>query len=1071
MKIIHILFITLAFGACAQEKSSIEASTVSSLSFRLVGPALTSGRVSDLAIHPSNTDTWYVSTASGGLWKTQNHGITFKPIFDSYASYSIGCVEIAPSNPNTVWVGSGENNNQRSVSYGDGVYKSIDGGQSFKNMGLKNSEHIGSIVIHPNDENTLWVAAYGPLWSSGGDRGVYKSIDGGKNWKKTLEISENTGIAEVHMDPSNPNILYASAHQRRRREWTFISGGPESGLYKSIDGGETWEEINKGLPAGYMGRVGMAISPANPDVVYAIVEARYGKKGFYKSTNKGGNWSKQSDYATSGNYYQEIFCDPLDVDKVFSMNTYLHHTEDGGKTFERTGENGKHVDNHVIWIDPSNTSHWIVGCDGGVYETYTHAKEWRYHANLPIIQFYKVTTDNDEPFYNIYGGTQDNNSMGGPSGTLNATGILNSDWFITNGGDGFESATDWSNPNITYAQAQYGWIVRYDKASGEKVPIQPMPGENEKAYRWNWDSPLLVSRHDASTIYFAANKLFKSTNRGDDWTTISPDLSRQLDRNKLPVMGQVWTMDAVMKNKSTTIYGNIVALDESPIQQGLLYAGTDDGLIQVTKDDGKTWTKIDAIKDVPEQTKVNMLTASLHDVNEVFVAFNSQRDGDFTPYLLRSGDQGKTWESIASNLPERGNVYCIKQDHVNPDLLFVGTEFGAFFSIDKGQSWTKLGGLPTIAVYDLDIQQRENDLVAATFGRGFYVLDNYTPLRSIDKGLLDKKAHLFDIKEALLYVPATPLGSRGTGSQGHSLWSAKNPSFGATFSLYINETESSLKSKRQKKEKELEKDGEDVFYPSFEEIRSEDMEEKAALIWQIFDASGHEIRRMKSTPKKGIQRQSWNLRTNATDPVGSGGQGFLVTPGEYSVRVTHVKEGKIDVLIEKQKFTVRGLNNQTLVASNSDELKSFRAEMAELNRKVSGTEKVMRETKDRIDIIEKAILNYPNTDMSLLETIRSSRLTYKDLEVKMWGDQAKSSRDFETEPSISGRLGMVGYQLYQNTTGVTNTHRKNKAISEKQYNELKTVLNKVITDLDGVDKKLEGIIPYTKGKGADWKKD
>jgi hypothetical protein len=466
-----------------------------------------------------------------------------------------------------------------------------------------------------------------------------------------------------------------------------------------------------------------------------------------------------------------------------------------------------------------------------------------------------------------------------------------------------------------------------------------------------------------------------------------------------------------------------------------------------------------------------MLTASLHDVNEVFVAFNSQRDGDFTPYLLRSGDQGKTWESIASNLPERGNVYCIKQDHVNPDLLFVGTEFGAFFSIDKGQSWTKLGGLPTIAVYDLDIQQRENDLVAATFGRGFYVLDNYTPLRSIDKGLLDKKAHLFDIKEALLYVPATPLGSRGTGSQGHSLWSAKNPSFGATFSLYINETESSLKSKRQKKEKELEKDGEDVFYPSFEEIRSEDMEEKAALIWQIFDASGHEIRRMKSTPKKGIQRQSWNLRTNATDPIGSGGQGFLVTPGEYSVRVTHVKEGKIDVLIEKQKFTVRGLNNQTLVALNSDELKSFRAEMAELNRKVSGTEKVMRETKDRINIIEKAILNYPNTDMKLLETIRRSKLTYKDLEVKMWGDQARSSRDFETEPSISGRLGMVGYQLYQNTTGVTNTHRKNKAISEKQYNELKTVLNKVIADLDGVEKKLEGIIPYTKGKGADWKKD
>ena len=1071
MKFLNLFFITLAFCACAQQKNNIDAGTVSAVSFRMVGPALTSGRVSDIAIHPSNTDTWYVSTASGGLWKTQNHGITFNPIFDSYASYSIGCVKIAPSNKNTVWVGSGENNNQRSVSYGDGVYKSLDAGKSFKNMGLKNSEHIGGIVIHPTDENTLWVAAYGPLWSSGGDRGVYKTTDGGKTWNRTLFISDNTGIAEIHMDPSNPNILYASAHQRRRREWTFISGGPESGLYKSIDGGDTWIEINKGLPAGYMGRVGMSVSPADPDVVYAIVEARYGKKGFYKSTNKGENWSKQSDYATSGNYYQEIFCDPKDVNKVFSMNTYLHHTEDGGKTFKRTGEKKKHVDNHVIWIDPSNTDHWVVGCDGGVYETYTHAKEWRYFANIPIIQFYKVTTDNDAPFYNIYGGTQDNNSMGGPSATKNSGGILNLDWFITNGGDGLESATDWENPNITYAQAQYGWIVRYDKASGEKVPIQPMPGENEPAYRWNWDSPLLVSRHDASTIYFAANKLFKSENRGDDWSTISPDLSRQLDRNKLPVMGQVWTMDAVMKNKSTTIYGNIVALDESPLKQGLLYAGTDDGLIQITNDDGKTWRKVDAIKGVPARTKVNMLTASLHDENEAFVTFNSQRDGDFTPYLLRTVDQGKTWESIASNLPERGNVYCIKQDHVNPDLLFVGTEFGAFFSNDKGQNWTKLSGLPTIAVYDLDIQQRENDLVAATFGRGFYVLDNYEPLRTVGKDILNKRAHLFPVKDALLYVPATPLGGGGTGSQGHNMWSAKNPSFGATFSLYLDGVVSSLRSKRQKEEKKQEKDGTAVYYPSFEEIRAEDLEGKASLVWQIYDASGSEVRRMKSTPKKGIQRQVWNLRTNTTDPIGSRGSGFLVTPGDYTVSISLVKDGSVELLVDKQAFKVKGLNNQTLLAENPEELKEFRAEMSELNRKVSGTEKVMGETKESVELIEKALLNYPNTDLTLLKSIREMMVSLKDLEVLMWGDKARSSRDFETVPSISGRLGMVGYQIYQNTAGVTKTHRSNMQIAERQYNALRSELNKIIGELSAIESKLEGIIPYTKDKGADWKKD
>ena len=687
MKKILFLFLLFSSVSFAQKNKPtvtpstplFDASSVASLSFRLVGPALTSGRVVDLAIHPNNNDVWYVAAACGGVWQTTNHGITFSPIFDGQGSFSIACVELAPSNPNTLWVGTGENNNQRSVAYGDGVYKSLDGGKSFTNMGLKNSEHIGNIIIHPTNENILWVAAYGPLWKSGGERGVYKSVDGGKTWERTLNISDNTGVSEIAIDPTNPDILYAAAHQRRRHEWTYIGGGPESALYKSTDGGATWREVKSGLPSGDMGRIGLAVSASDANYVYAIVEGRYGKSGVYRYVNKGESWSKQSNFSTSGNYYQEIFCDPLDKNKVFAMDTYMHHSEDGGKTFKPTGEKNKHVDNHCIWIDPKNTNHWLVGCDGGVYETYTHAKEWKYYANLPIIKFYKVTTDNAAPFYNIFGGTQDNNSMGGPSATNNAAGILNSDWYITNGGDGFESATDWSNNNIVYAQAQYGWLVRYDKASGEKVPIQPMPGKGEEAYRWNWDAPLIVSSHDASTLYFAANKLFKSTNKGDDWQVISPDLSQQIDRNKLEVMDQVWTIDAVMKNASTTIYGNIIALDESPKKKGLLYVGTDDGLIQVSENDGGTWTKYNVFPGVPANTRVNMLTASLHDENTVYVAFNSQRQGDFKPYLYTSNDKGKTWTSISSNLPERGNVYCIKQDHVDPSLLFVGTEFGAYF--------------------------------------------------------------------------------------------------------------------------------------------------------------------------------------------------------------------------------------------------------------------------------------------------------------------------------------------------------------------------------------------------------
>ena len=446
-----------------EESYFLNSGNISGLNLRCIGPALTSGRVADIAVNPNNHDEYYVAVASGGVWKTTNHGTNFTPIFDGQGSYSIGCVTIDPNNDQTIWVGSGENNNQRSVAYGDGVYKSLNGGQSWKNVGLKNSEHISKIIVDPRNSDVVYVAAYGPLWSEGGERGVYKTIDGGENWELIHSVSENTGAADLVMDPENPDILYVAMHQRRRHVFTYIGGGEESGLFKTVDGGKTWYEINSGLPKGKMGRVGLAISPADPNYVYAIVEGEDDTKGFYRSINKGENWSKQSGYSTSGNYYQEIICDPLDKNKVFAMDTWLHHTEDGGKTFKATGESNKHVDNHCIWIDPNNTNHWIVGCDGGLYETYNHATDWDYKPNLPITQFYKVAVDNAEPFYNVYGGTQDNNSLGGPSRTINNAGILNSDWFITNGGDGFESQVDPKDPNIVYAQAQYGWLVRYDR--------------------------------------------------------------------------------------------------------------------------------------------------------------------------------------------------------------------------------------------------------------------------------------------------------------------------------------------------------------------------------------------------------------------------------------------------------------------------------------------------------------------------------------------------------------------------------------------------------------------------------
>lgn len=1092
MKINSVLLGTLLFclpafgqkkGKESHEKTNsyLEGKT-GALNFRLVGPALTSGRVADIAVHPTNHDIWFIAAASGGVWKTDNHGTTFWPIFDNYGSYSVACVELAPSNPNTVWVGTGENNNQRSVAYGDGVYKSLDGGKTFENMGLKSSEHIGNIIIHPENENIVWVAAYGPVWSKGGERGVYKTTDGGKTWNKTLFVSDETGISEIAIDPQNTQILYAAAHQRRRREWTYIGGGPESTIYKSTDGGETWREVSAGLPKKMMGRIGIAVSPADENIVYAIVEGQEDKGGFFQSTNKGESWTKMSNHSTSGNYYQEIICDPFDKNKVFSMDTWLHHTEDGGKTFKASGEDKKHVDNHAIWIDPKNTNHWIVGCDGGIYETFNHAKDWKYYANLPLIQFYKVATDNAFPFYNIYGGTQDNNSMGGPSQTINNAGILNSDWFITNGGDGFESAIDPTNPNISYAQAQYGWLVRYDKLSGEKTPIQPLPKKGEAAYRWNWDAPLLISPHDHKTLYFAANRVFKSSNYGDDWNTISNDLTQQIDRNQLKVMGQVWSMDAVMKNQSTTIYGNIIALDESPVKKGVLYAGTDDGLIQISEDDGANWSKQSNFSGVPANTRVNQIQASPHDENVAFAIFNNHRSGDFKPYVYKSSNKGKTWISITGDLPVRGSAYTIRQDHIDPNLLFVGTEFGCYFSIDAGTSWHKLGGLPTIAVYDLDIQKRENDLVAATFGRGFYVLDDYSYLRDMQKDTLEQKAHLFPIKDALLYVPSAPLGLRGTGSQGADLWNAENENFGARFTLYIKEIEKSLKDQRQINEAKKQENKEDVFYPSIAEIRKEKEEELAQLIWVIRDKSGKEIRRIKSTPKAGTSHLYWDLRKEATSPIQltqrkpgryeEPDQGFLVTEGEYSLEIYWLKDGVSELLIPSKSFKVKSLNLQTLAATNTAELDAFRSEIAEYARKVSGTNRLHGETKEKLNYLAEAIRNYPNVDLNLMKEIHEIDKILNECAISLYGDQTLSALEIETLPSINNRLGLTEYQLAANTTGITQTQKDNLALVKEECLPMRAKLDDAIVRLRKVQEKLDLIpIPYTKSGNENWKKD
>ena len=712
-----------------EDKSPYKSSTFSGLKFRLLGPAITSGRVSDFAVNPNNYHEFYATVASGNVWKTTNSGTTWEPIFDNYGSYSIGCVTLDPNNPHVVYVGTGENNSQRSVSWGDGIYRSEDGGKSFENIGLKKSEHIAKILVDPRDSKVIYVAAQGPLWKGGGQRGLYKSTDYGATWDSVLYISENTGVTDVVMDPRNPDILYAASYQRRRHVWVLLNGGPEGAIYKSTDAGTTWNKLKSGLPGGDIGRIGLAISPVNPDHIFAIIEARE-KGGFYKSTNRGASWKKTNDYKTvSAQYYNEIFCDPKDVNKIYSLDTRTKVSIDGGVTFNNLGNEARHVDDHALWINPKNTNHLLIGGDGGIYETFDAAKTWQFKSNLPVTQFYRVSVDNSEPFYWVYGGTQDNNSMGVPSQTINNEGIVNADWIPTLGGDGYEAAIDPTDPNIVYTQYQYGGLARYDKKSGEVISIKPQEGKGEEPLRWNWDSPVIISPHKHTRLYFAANKLFKSDDRGNSWVAISADLTRQIDRNKLEVMGKVWSVDAVAKNASTSFYGNIVSLTESPLAEGVIYVGTDDGLIQVTEDGGENWRKIEKFPSVPEMTYVSCLYASLHDPNTVYAAFDNHKQGDFKPYILKSNDRGKSWQSISGDLEEPFVVYSVIQDHINPELLFTGTEYGVYFSINEGKKWIQLKGeLPTIAVRDIDIQRRENDLVLGTFGRGFYVLDDYSPL-------------------------------------------------------------------------------------------------------------------------------------------------------------------------------------------------------------------------------------------------------------------------------------------------------------------------------------------------------
>jgi len=1048
-----------------EDTSLMSAKTFAGLKLRSIGPAINSGRVADFAVVPEKPQVYYVAVASGGVWKTVNAGTTWTPIFDKEGSYSIGCITLDPDNSNVVWVGTG-------------VYKSLDGGQNLENVGLKDSEHIGMITIDPRDTNTVYVAAQGPLWRAGGDRGLYKTTDGGTTWERILHVSDDTGVNEVYLDPRDPDILYASTYQRRRRVWTLLNGGPESAIYKSTDAGANWRKLEEGLPEVEMGKIGLAISPVNPDVIYAVIEAQRDEDGVFRSTDRGETWEKRSDYVSrSPQYYNELVADPKDADTVYSMDTWLHVSSDGGKTFSKVGEKHKHVDNHAMWINPDDTDHFLVGCDGGVYESFDRGATWGFKENLPITQFYRVTVDTSTPFYYVYGGTQDNNSMGGPSRSLNSSGISNEDWFITVGGDGYKTQIDPTNPDIVYSQWQYGGLIRYDRASGEIVDIQPQEEPGEAAHRWNWDSPLIISPYSPTRLYYACQRLYRSDDRGDSWRAVSADLSRQLDPNSLEVMGKIWGIDSVAKNMSTSNFGNIVSLDESPLSEGLVYVGTDDGLIQVTEDGGENWRSVDQVTGVPRMTYVSRLEASVHDADTVYAAFDNHKNGDFKPYVFVSRDRGHTWASITGNLPEREIVYAVVQDHVNPKLLFAGTEFGLYFTVDEGTHWVRLKGeLPTIAVRDLDVQRRENDLALGTFGRGFYILDDYTPLRLVSEEALEQEAILFPVKDALLYQE---MRSR-IGSRGHGFWTADNPPFGAVFTYYLKDGLKTLGETRIEAEKDAAKAEHDPTIPSFEALRAEEEEIEPAMVFTIRDQDGNVVRRVTGKREKGIHRAVWDLRYPSSQPTSlkekkdlapweSEDAGPMALPGTYTVTMSKKVGGVLTDLAGPEEIKVVPLGLATLPAEDIAEVLAFQQKTARLERAVHGAVEASNEAKDRLAHIRKALLDTPGADPALLAETRRLQTELDDIRVALSGDRTKSKRNVFTPPSIVSRVDRIVENQWNTTSPPTETERQAYGWAGEAFATELSRLRTLFTDLESLEIKLEAAgAPWTPGRLPSW---
>ncbi|PWB78095.1 MAG: glycosyl hydrolase [Holophagae bacterium] len=1075
----------LAAAPAITESGRLAADDLAGLELRSIGPALMSGRIADIAIDPTDQSTWYVAVGSGGVWKTNNRGTTWTPIFDHEGSYSIGCVALDPGNPSVVWVGTGENIGGRHAGFGDGVYRSRDGGATWERRGLPDSQHIARILIDPRDSDVVLVASQGPLWSPGGDRGLFRTVDGGATWTKVLGGGEWTGVTDVVRSPADPDHLIAATWQHQRSVAALIDGGPESGVHVSSDAGLTWRRVTKGLPEGNLGKIGLAISPQQPEVAYAAIELDRRSGGIWRSEDRGESWVKRSEAvsgATGPHYYQELVASPHAFDRIYLMDWRIQVSDDGGASFRRLSEKNKHSDNHALAFDPRDPDYLLAGTDGGLYESFDLAATWRFIANLPVTQFYKVAVDDAAPFYHLYGGTQDNSTESGPSRTDTVHGIRNDDWYVPLGADGHQPATEPGNPDIAYCEWQQGNLSRHDRTTGENVYIQPQPEPGDPPERWNWDSPVLVSPHSPTRLYYASQRLWRSDDRGDSWRPVSGDLSRGGDRLLEPLMGRVWSYDAPWDLEAMSAYHTITAIAESPLAEGLLYVGTDDGLIQVSEDGGEGWREIGvaALPGVPPTAFVNDLKADLHDADTVYVALDNHKTGDFRPYLLTSRDRGRSWRSIAGDLPDRHLVWRVVQDHVRPELLFAATEFGIFCTLDGGSHWIELtGGVPTISFRDLAIQRRENDLIAASFGRGIFILDDYSPLRALDAGLLEREATLFGVRPAWWYVERSLWGGRGAADQGAAAFVAPNPPFGAVFTYHLAHGLTSRKEARRERERELEKTGASTPYPGWDEIERERREQGPAIVLTVRDASGAVVRRVDGPTGKGFHRVAWDLRSPAHDAItdrerdqeweeeGRAPAGYLVAPGTYTVSIAQRVDGEVTELAGPVAFEVVRLREGALPGAPPAETAAFLERAANVQLAVDGARGALDDAMARVGRLKTALDRSTAPPGGELDRdLRALTERLLAIDEQMSGNQSRRQIGEPMPPTMALRLRVAIEGVDSATYGPTATHRRSLELAEQQFALLQVELRKAVdVDLPEFEQRMaEAGAPWTSGQ-------